>query len=150
MTLQHRLQKPLEILGWDCTDIDKTNSSLGWLSKLFRKTPKLSPQEDTTSILLCTSNNIPEAVILICSSLDSSLLAKLNTELTRSWCKSGKTLKGIVITSTPVTSELDTVCKTKDIGIITLEALQIAASDSTASEATRQKIMRTAGSFMPD
>lgn len=141
-------QSTIALVGWECTAATNSKPQQSWFSRLFSK-PKIEPATKTDCSWLCTTNNIPQAVIYVCETTDRSSLGKLNIDLTRLWCESGLELKGIVMTKNPPTKDFEDTCQSKNICVLTIESLTLAASSSEENEELRNKILNTNGRFVP-
>ena len=142
-------QSTIALVGWECTTATNSKPNQDWFSKLFSK-PKIEASSKAAWSWLCTSNNIPQALVYVCDTTDDSTLVMLNMYLTRKWCESGIELKGIVMTKNPATKDFEDACQTKNICVLTIESLTVAASSSEESEELRNKMLNTNGRFMPD
>ena len=142
-------QSTIALVGWECAAATNSKPKQSWFSELFGK-PIAEPSIEAAWSWLCTSNNIPQAVVYVCDTTDDSTLVMLSILLTRKWCESGIELKGIVMTKTPPTKDFEDACQTKNICVLTIESLTVAASSNIESEELRKKILNTNGRFVPD
>ncbi len=142
-------QSTIALVGWECTAATNPKPQQGWFSRLFSK-PKTEPSIEAAWSWLCTSNNVPQAVVYVCDTTNDSTLVMLSIFLTRKWCELGIELKGIVMTKNPSTRDFEDACQTKNICVLTIESLTLAASSSIESDELRNKILNTNGRFVPD